>query len=330
MPHCKNNPKRTYTGKEPSPKGLGFCASGEKKGTEMKGKDGNMWVKSKGKWVKTTLTKKADCDNIVKYVKTQKMRSGHAYKTELYGKDIDGKFYKWISYNKFADRSSAIERGFKKGKIDKKYVNEQICGNKKTAKDLDKKIHNGYKTYFIHDNGSQPFLVAIKDKTAKIYKIGKDVAVGYGNVPAYYYTDLIEEFKCDKIFIPKGYDGIDIFYGIMKDYKEFRGNSVLLQVKDKYVYIGSEIYEFKPSDEIIEYYSPVGNNDVPYPVAIGKENVYFMLESDKTYVPIKYFEGFKKIDFIDAYGYYYGHIGNKKFEALAKKMKGVKMIHKRV
>jgi len=336
MPYCINNPKRTYTGKEPSPKGLGYCASGEKEGTEMKGKDGNMWVKSKGKWVKrfisirSTLTKKADCENIVKYVKTKKMKSGHKYKTELYGKEIDEKFYKWVSYNVFADRSSPIERGFKKGKIDKKYVNEKICGNKKTAKDLDKKIHNGYKTYFIHDNRRQPFLVAIKDKTAKIYKIGKDVAVGYGNVPAYYYTDLIEEFKCDKIFIPKGYDGIYIFNGIMKDYKEYRGNSVLLQVKDKYVYIGSEIYEFKPSDEIIEYYSPVGNNDVPYPVAIGKENVYFMLESDKTYVPIKYFEGFKKIDFIDAYGYYYGHMGNKKFEELAKKMKGVKMIHKRV
>jgi hypothetical protein len=31
---------------------LGYCASGEKEGTEMKGKDGNMWVKKNGKWVK--------------------------------------------------------------------------------------------------------------------------------------------------------------------------------------------------------------------------------------------------------------------------------------
>jgi len=50
--YCKNNPKKTYTGLEPSPKGLGFCASSEKEGTEMKGKDGNMWVKKNGKWVK--------------------------------------------------------------------------------------------------------------------------------------------------------------------------------------------------------------------------------------------------------------------------------------
>ena len=42
MPHCKNNHKKTYIGDEPSPKGLGYCASGEKEGTKMKGKDGNM------------------------------------------------------------------------------------------------------------------------------------------------------------------------------------------------------------------------------------------------------------------------------------------------
>jgi hypothetical protein len=52
MPKCKNNPKKTYTGEEPSPKGLGFCAGSEKEGTIMKGKDGNMWIKSNGRWVK--------------------------------------------------------------------------------------------------------------------------------------------------------------------------------------------------------------------------------------------------------------------------------------
>ncbi len=52
MPVCKKNPKRHYTGKEPSPKGLGYCASSEEEGTIMKGRDGNMWIKSKGKWIK--------------------------------------------------------------------------------------------------------------------------------------------------------------------------------------------------------------------------------------------------------------------------------------
>ena len=31
MPNCKNDSKRSYTGEEPSPKGLGFCAHAEKK-----------------------------------------------------------------------------------------------------------------------------------------------------------------------------------------------------------------------------------------------------------------------------------------------------------
>jgi hypothetical protein len=35
---CKN------TGKEPSPKGLGYCAKFEKIGTKKKGRDGNIWI----------------------------------------------------------------------------------------------------------------------------------------------------------------------------------------------------------------------------------------------------------------------------------------------
>ena len=52
MPICKNNSKKQYTGDEPSPKGLGYCASGEKEGKIMKGKDGNTWIVSKGRWIK--------------------------------------------------------------------------------------------------------------------------------------------------------------------------------------------------------------------------------------------------------------------------------------
>lgn len=45
---CKNslNNSATYTGREPSPKGLGYCARFEKIGTKKKGKDGNMWIVS--------------------------------------------------------------------------------------------------------------------------------------------------------------------------------------------------------------------------------------------------------------------------------------------
>ena len=70
MPICKNNNKKNYTGEEPSPKGLGYCASSEKEGTKMKGKDGNIWIKKNGRWTKfnnnnkTKLSNKKDINKI--------------------------------------------------------------------------------------------------------------------------------------------------------------------------------------------------------------------------------------------------------------------------
>jgi hypothetical protein len=53
---CDKNTKGYFTGKEPSPKGLGYCARCTPIGVTMKGKDGNLWENkkySKGKrWVK--------------------------------------------------------------------------------------------------------------------------------------------------------------------------------------------------------------------------------------------------------------------------------------
>ena len=57
MPKCINDSTKSYTGKEPSPKGLGRCASAEEVGTVMVGKDGANWIVSQTKtckkWVKT-------------------------------------------------------------------------------------------------------------------------------------------------------------------------------------------------------------------------------------------------------------------------------------
>ena len=58
--------------------------------------------------------------------------------------------------------------------------------------------------------------------------------------------------------------------------KKFNGNSILLSLgKNKYVFIGQKIIEFTTKkDKIIDFVSPVGNNDVPYPFAIGEKYVY--------------------------------------------------------
>ena len=58
MPICKNDPKKSYKGTEPSPKGLGFCAHAEKLGSTKKGLDGNLWkIESTAQGVKRWVKK---------------------------------------------------------------------------------------------------------------------------------------------------------------------------------------------------------------------------------------------------------------------------------
>jgi len=71
MPKCLNDSKKTYTGKEPSPKGLGYSASCEEKDKKMVGKDGNMYIvtetKTCKKWMKLKkedTTIEIDFDNL--------------------------------------------------------------------------------------------------------------------------------------------------------------------------------------------------------------------------------------------------------------------------
>jgi hypothetical protein len=193
MPICKNNPKRNYKGNEPSPKGLGYCASGEKEGKVMKGKDENMWIKRNGKWMKQNSNEK----------------------------------------------------------------------NNKIKK---------YKKYYIHNNYDRPYLIKIIDKNVYIYESGENKD----------YEKLIKNYNAEKIFIGKSpkieMTEFSAGYG-----KKFDGNTILLKInKNKYVLIsGYGIEEFiTKDDEIIEFYSPVGNNDVPYPFAIGKNYIYKLYDSN--------------------------------------------------
>jgi hypothetical protein len=47
MPNCRNDPSRRYSGVEPSPKGLGWCAHAEKVHKKRMGRNGKPWVVKK-------------------------------------------------------------------------------------------------------------------------------------------------------------------------------------------------------------------------------------------------------------------------------------------
>ena len=184
------------------------------------------------------------------------------------------------------------------------------------------------RTYSIHDNGGTPFKVVVSGNKVSIYEQHnwKDWESETGKE----YTKLIRTFSnVKKIFIGKD----------RKLGKKFDGNSILLQLsRDKYVYIGSWIYEFiAKNDRIVAYYSQVGNSDVPYPVALGEKNAYFMLEPtthgrNATYiggglVPRSVFP--PNTDWEDAYMLFYGHEGNEPLKKYAKKFHKMKIIKKR-
>lgn len=165
------------------------------------------------------------------------------------------------------------------------------------------------KSYDIHDNGARPFRVLIDGSNVHIYTLQDD--------------KLLRTVIAKKVYLG----------GEKRD----RGNSIVLHLSGKkYMHIGCEIYEFHMEDEVDSYFSLIGNSDTPYPVLLGTQYVYFML--DHCYVPRTSFSSsMTQTDWKDAYSRYYGWIdpitGKKSsglekngLERYSKKMKGFHLI----
>lgn len=137
--------------------------------------------------------------------------------------------------------------------------------------------------YVVRDNHDMPFFVfdTKSEKTAVVYKTKLVEETGYQRAAKILTTKYERIFAGDNLMKDPDYENIG----------RFRGNSILLKISDtSYVYVGDCVFSFEPVDEdtIMKYYSPVGNNDVPYPYAVGKKYVYFMW--DKSYYPVELFD----------------------------------------
>ena len=63
----------------------------------------------------------------------------------------------------------------------------------------------------------------------------------------------------------------------------------LFKIEDKkYVHVGEKLFSFETNDDILKYSSEHGFNDVTFPFAHGKENIYFMLH--QKYFPLQVYE----------------------------------------
>ena len=56
----------------------------------------------------------------------------------------------------------------------------------------------------------------------------------------------------------------------------------------KKIHVGEKLFNFETNDEIVEYSSEHGFNDVKFPFAHGKENIYFMI--GQKYIPLQEYE----------------------------------------
>ena len=169
----------------------------------------------------------------------------------------------------------------------------------------------GMKSYAIHDNGGKPFLVGDLGGRVVVYKQE--------------FNEDIEEYTLGKKLLEIPYKKIFVGDNTLEQEGyapkgEGKGNSILLQLtKNKYMFIGWKIETFTvpDGDEIQNYYSPIGNNDVPYPYAVGKKYTYLMIEN--AYLPNELLE------MHDVYAHYYGHLSSQGATSIKKDAKSMKM-----
>lgn len=136
----------------------------------------------------------------------------------------------------------------------------------------------GFRKYYILDNGAEPFLMYVRKNQVYIYSNPHEEYDAKNK--ASLYTKLVKSYKPIKVWIGKSLvNEMTLFSG--GHGKRFNGNSNLLQLsKQKYVYVGIEIIEFTIDDQIVHYYSSVGNSWVPYPCAYGKKYAYVFTLAD--------------------------------------------------
>lgn len=136
-------------------------------------------------------------------------------------------------------------------------------------------------TWETHDNGGRPFIVEEFPSKVIVYKQEFNF-----DTDSYNPREKLFEQPYKKLYIgdkPKWQEPLNW-------YSDFKGNSILVKMsKTNYMFIGHEIYEFetKDDDEILEFWSEVGNSDVPYPFAVGTNYVYFFLDHEA--IPKDYF-----------------------------------------
>jgi hypothetical protein len=220
-------------------------------------------------------------------------------------------YHKYCGFNKFSCDTFTIDKDEGWTQTDCGRVTS-ICDPTTSVFTLDKslnfeELHKDYKCYRTLDNYNVGFMVFISDDARNVNDDGirrtecqrtrkdRSTVYVYGRT-----DDLLSDIGIDSesVFnkLIAKYNPLQIFIGTsefndMTEFSggygsDFDGNSILLQINyDRYVHIGTDVYEFVTPEPITEYISSVGNNCVPYPYAESANWCYCM--SDRKMTPIR-------------------------------------------
>lgn len=220
--------------------------------------------------------------NEIHHIKTvssdKKYDFNEKMKMNIIGILVDGKFHKYDKPNCFFSEPMILPKDCEIKNYSYPFFTNSLIGDVYEPK-LCTCDRNNPKTYLTEDNGTKAYKVEIiHDHLVKIYTYPKKIISSKIVCKSCMLSDFLVEYEPEKIFIGKSIlNSMTEFSGGYGD--EWNGNSILLfmgmhENKYKYIAIGDNIFSFCMKEKIIEYHSPVGNNEVPYPFCLTENYIY--------------------------------------------------------
>lgn len=216
---------------------------------------------------------------LVFYEKSEPTDHGTTTVERFYGLKAEkrGRYYQWLGdLNKFSAEALPVPPGFRRrrrpaaGWIAKFVMDPRAHRiRRQMVPRLPKE-----RVFFTHDNGARPFAVYVHPTKVRVYRMPRHAAVwteDYSNDNDMdnleLYTHLVLELERPRKVWVGDEDGED------------PGNSFLIHhQRNVYYYVGEQVYHFTSPEPVRTYDSVVGNSDVPYPFALSRHWVFFLLE----------------------------------------------------
>lgn len=150
-------------------------------------------------------------------------------------------------------------------------------------------IIDGSALYQVHDNGGRPFTVLVDEQVrGRVRVFNTRTRKDASGFPEYCGPDvyLRKPPRADELVL--AWENLARIWvaqcpSLYAGESESIGNSLLLALPDsgnghEYIHIGYNVFRFRTREPVIDFESPIDNNDVPYPAALSENEGFFLAE----------------------------------------------------